>query len=181
MRRIIRRTLVQGRNLGAREPFLYRACEAVVERYCEVYPELKNNEGLVRRVLQSEEVRFLETLEHGLAMLESEIAAYRGQEGAVLPGEFVFRLYDTYGFPPELTRYLAAQKEIGVDWEGFETAMEGQRRMARAAWKGTEEAGWGREGSDPFGELGKTAGQTEFVGHHAEEAEAEEAARACGP
>jgi alanyl-tRNA synthetase len=129
IRRLLRRAAVQGHRLGLRKPFLHRLLETVVHEMGPVYPELKEAKESVRVTLQSEEERFEATLEQGLARFE-EIAARR-QSGAI-PGSDLFLLYDTYGFPPDLTAVLAHERGLSIDAAGFEKEMEQQRERSRA-------------------------------------------------
>jgi len=130
LRRIIRRAIRHGYQLGQKQPFMYRLVAALDEVMGDAYPELRNNRAQVEKVLRVEEERFAETIEQGMKILDEEIAAL---DGNMIPGEAVFRLYDTYGFPFDLTADIARERELTVDSEGFEQAMEAQRERARAA------------------------------------------------
>ena len=130
LRRIIRRAIRHGYQLGQKQPFMYRLVAALDEVMGDAYPELRRNREQVERVLRVEEERFAETIEQGMRILDEEIAAL---DGDTIPGEVVFRLYDTYGFPFDLTADIARERELRVDSEGFEQAMEAQRDRARAA------------------------------------------------
>ncbi|MDR2012115.1 MAG: alanine--tRNA ligase, partial [Rhodanobacter sp.] len=129
LRRIIRRALRHGYMLGQKEPFFYRMVGALIEVMGEAYPELPAARELVERALKAEEERFGETLEQGMKMFE-DVAA---KSGKTIPGEAAFRLYDTYGFPIDLTADIARERGLAVDMAGFETAMEQQRERARSA------------------------------------------------
>lgn len=133
LRRIIRRAARYGRDIGLDKPFLWLVSGAVVDVMQGAYPELSEARAYVARAIRAEEERFAQTLEAGLRLLEEEA---RRAEGGTLPGEVVFRLYDTYGFPPELTRELCEARGLRVDEGGFERLMEEQRRRAREAWRG---------------------------------------------
>lgn len=130
LRRIIRRACRHGHKLGARGSFFHRIVAALVAEMGEAYPELKDQQAMIERVLAKEEEQFARTLEHGLQILEQDLADLEGQ---VIPGEVVFKLYDTYGFPVDLTGDIARERELTLDLDGFESAMEAQRERARAA------------------------------------------------
>jgi alanyl-tRNA synthetase len=130
LRRIIRRALRHGNRLGATEPFFHKLVAPLVEQMGQAYPDLARTQAQVERVLKQEEERFAETLSQGLKILDQDIAAL---EGAVIPGETVFRLYDTYGFPVDLTNDIARERGLTLDMAGFEREMDAQRKRARAA------------------------------------------------
>ncbi len=130
LRRIVRRAIRHGNRLGARETFFYRLVAPLCEQMGEAYPELVKARGQVEQVLRQEEERFNETLEQGLKILEDDISALRGD---TISGETIFRLYDTYGFPVDLTRDVALERNLKLDMTGFEREMEAQRERARAA------------------------------------------------
>ncbi len=129
LRRIIRRALRHGYKLNITEPFFHKLVNALVKEMGEAYPILKEKEAKVSEVLKLEELRFADTLEQGMEILESAISDL---EGKVLQGETVFRLYDTYGFPYDLTADIARERGLILDSDGFEKAMEDQRERARA-------------------------------------------------
>ena len=130
LRRIIRRAIRHGYQLGTTQPFFYRLVAPLCKEMGTAYPELAENRQHVERILRLEEERFAETLEQGMRILEEGLAT---QEGRVIPGETVFKLYDTYGFPVDLTADFARERGLTVDMEGFEREMEAQRSRARAA------------------------------------------------
>jgi alanyl-tRNA synthetase len=130
LRRIIRRAARHGNKLGLHEPFFYKLVAPLVRQMGEAYPELAKAQTQVERVLKQEEERFEETLDYGLRILEEAIASMKGN---LIPGETVFKLYDTYGFPVDLTADIARERGLEVDTEGFEREMEAQRERARAA------------------------------------------------
>ncbi|OOZ45322.1 alanine--tRNA ligase [Solemya velum gill symbiont] len=130
LRRIIRRAIRHGYQLGQTQPFFNTLVEALDEAMGEAYPELRKMKDQVAKVLKLEEERFAETLEHGMKVLEDETEKVND---GVIPGEVAFRLYDTYGFPVDLTADVAREKEMQVDIEGFEKEMEAQRQRARDA------------------------------------------------
>ncbi|GMQ97041.1 MAG: alanine--tRNA ligase [Gammaproteobacteria bacterium] len=132
LRRIIRRAIRHGHMLGARNPFFYRLVDALNQLMGEAYPELTRAKTQIERVLRQEEERFAETLEHGLKILEEDIAHMHGE---TIPGETVFKLYDTYGFPVDLTADIARERNLKLDMQGFEQNMDKQRERARSAGK----------------------------------------------
>ncbi len=131
LRRIIRRALRHGWMLGTREPFFYRLVPTLVELMGEAYPELPAAQATVEKALKAEEERFAETLDSGMRIFDDVAARADG----TIPGEDVFRLYDTYGFPTDLTADIARERGLSVDMDGFEAAMARQRETARAAGK----------------------------------------------
>jgi alanyl-tRNA synthetase len=130
LRRLIRRAIRHGHRLGARETFFYRLVGPLVVQMGEAYPELAKAQAQVERVLRQEEERFNETLEQGLKILEDDIGALSGD---TISGVTIFKLYDTYGFPVDLTRDVALERNLKLDMQGFEREMEAQRERARAA------------------------------------------------
>jgi len=152
VRRIIRRAIRHGYQLGVRETFFYKLVEPLVQEMGEAYPELKQAQAQVERVLKKEEERFAETLEQGMKILEACIAKL---DDSVIPGEVVFQLYDTYGFPVDLTADVARENHLTVDHAGFETAMSVQRERARSA---------SSFGADYDQDI-KLDSQTEFTGY----------------
>ena len=132
LRRIIRRAIRHGNKLGFKKPFFYQLAEVLEKEMGNAYPELTKTKSNIERVLLSEEERFAETLEQGLKILDEIITKTKSNE---IQGEDVFRLYDTYGFPVDLTADIAREKNMKVDMKGFNKAMAGQRKRARAASK----------------------------------------------
>ena len=124
LRRIIRRAIRHGYQLGQREPFLHRLVDPLVEQMGEAYPEIVQEKERVERALSQEGERFLDTLDQGIRMLDQEISSL---VGSVIPGETVFRLYDTYGFPADLTADVAREHGLTLDMSGFDRAMNDQR------------------------------------------------------
>ena len=131
LRRIIRRAIRHGYKLGQRHPFFYRLVDDLARAMGDAYPELPKAAGRVQQVLKNEEERFAETLENGMKLLEHALT----REDRMLDGETVFQLYDTFGFPVDLTADIARERGVRVDYAGFEAAMERQRERARAASK----------------------------------------------
>jgi alanyl-tRNA synthetase len=132
LRRIIRRAIRHGYQLGQHQPFFHRLVSALAAEMGAAYPELAKGADHVVRVLKQEEERFAETLENGMALLETAIQKLKGK---TIAGETVFKLYDTYGFPVDLTADIARERGLAIDQPGFEQAMEAQRDRARAASK----------------------------------------------
>lgn len=137
LRRIMRRALRHGRLLGFEEPFFFNATESVVRLMGSAYPELVERKDYVNDVVRTEEERFSDTLGRGLALLEQEIAALHQTGQTTLAGDVAFRLYDTYGFPRDLTEDFLSSEGFDLDRSGFDTAMEEQRHRARENQKGT--------------------------------------------
>ena len=135
LRRIIRRAVRHGRLLGLEDLFLYEAVPLVAQVMGDVYPELKEREEYTVKVVQLEEERFRETLEQGLNMLSTHLVDLQRQREEELPGEVAFKLYDTFGFPLDLTREIVEEKGLRIDEEGFKAQLEQQRERARSAQK----------------------------------------------
>ncbi|HXJ51436.1 MAG TPA: alanine--tRNA ligase [Burkholderiales bacterium] len=150
LRRIIRRAIRHGYKLGQHQPFFYRLVEDLDRAMGDAYPELRDAKGRVADVLKQEEERFAETLENGMAVLESALAS--GEK--LLDGDTVFKLYDTYGFPVDLTADICRERGVMIDMAGFEAAMEEQRSRARAASRFSAAAG-----------LEYSGGKTQFHGY----------------
>ena len=130
LRRIIRRAVRHGYQLGIKELFFYKLVAPLCDEMGAAYPELKDNHAHVERILKLEEERFAETLEQGMRILEDDLAALQGKQ---ISGDTVFKLYDTFGFPMDLTADIARERGLTIDTDGFNEAMEGQRSRARAA------------------------------------------------
>ncbi|RCW28537.1 alanyl-tRNA synthetase [Ciceribacter lividus] len=167
LRRIMRRAMRHAELLGAREPVIYKLLPVLVQQMGRAYPELARAEALISETLKLEETRFRKTLERGLSLLSEATADL--SKGDSLDGETAFKLYDTYGFPLDLTQDALRNRGIGVDLTGFNDAMQRQKAEARAHWAGSgdkaTEAVW-------F-ELKEKFGATEFLGYSSESAEAE--------
>ena len=141
LRRIMRRAARHAKMLGFAEPMLYRAVDAVNEMMADAYPELLERESYIKKVILAEEERFIETLDNGLRILNEEIISLRQAGRTVIPGETLFKLYDTFGFPTDLTGDIVAGEGFTIDESGFGTCMEKQREQAREHWKGSGEEG----------------------------------------
>ena len=138
LRRLIRRAYRQGNFLGMEEPFLYRLVGGVVDTMKDAYPELLSSANYISKVCLSEEKRFAATLASGLRTFDQIIEEARSRSQKVLSGEKLFKLYDTFGFPVDLSRELAQEQNMAVDEKGFQVELEKQRKRARNAWKGDD-------------------------------------------
>ena len=167
LRRIMRRAMRHAHMLGAQDPVMHKLVPALVRQMGAAYPELGRAQSMIEETLRLEETRFRTTLDRGLRLLDDEIA--RIPAGAALPGAAAFKLYDTYGFPLDLTQDALREKGRAVDVAGFEAAMNDQRRLARAAWVGTGET---TDAAIWFG-LAQDHGATEFLGYDTTVAEAQ--------
>jgi alanyl-tRNA synthetase len=167
LRRIMRRAMRHITLMGAREPVMYRLVPALVRQMGAAYPELVHAEKLIVETLLLEETRFKQLLERGLHLLAEE-TEHLG-DGQALPGAVAFRLYDTFGFPLDLTQDALREQGRAVDLEGFDTAMAEQRTRARAAWAGSGEAAT----EQVWFEIKESVGATEFLGYSTEAAEGE--------
>ncbi len=165
LRRIMRRAMRHAHQLGTDAPVMHRLVPALVGQMGQAYPELGRAQPLIRETLELEETRFRQTLDRGLHLLETEVNALPSD--APLPGEVAFRLYDTYGFPVDLTQ--DALREVGrtVEMTGFESAMAEQKARARAAWKGSGEAA----DESVWFDIADRHGGSEFLGYDTEDAE----------
>ncbi|WP_294212988.1 alanine--tRNA ligase [uncultured Sphingomonas sp.] len=167
LRRIMRRAMRHAHLLGAKEPLMHRLVPALVAEMGAAYPELVRAQPLIEATLRQEETQFRKTLDKGLKLLD-EATAGMG-EGDTLAGETAFKLYDTYGFPYDLTEDALRTQGLHVDRAGFDAAMAEQKRAARAAWKGS-----GAKASDDLWfDIAEEAGSTEFIGYSADIGEAE--------
>ncbi|KAB7619736.1 alanine--tRNA ligase [Alkalilimnicola sp. S0819] len=163
LRRIVRRAVRHGYQLGIAEPFFHRLVPTLVAEMGEAYPELVENQDQVARMLRQEEERFRETLEQGMKLLDEDLARLSGRE---IPGETIFRLYDTYGFPVDLTGDIARERELTLDMAGFEACMEEQRARARSAsrFKADHSQAAGFEGRSEFTGYENLQGQGSVTG-----------------
>jgi len=166
LRRIMRRAMRHAHLLGAGEPAIFHLVPTLVHEMGHAYPELGRAEGLITETLRLEEARFLKTLARGISLLEDATAPLK--KGDTLDGETAFKLYDTYGFPLDLTQDALKTRGIGVDLTGFSDAMERQRAEARASWAGSGEA----VTEAVWLTLRDKLGATEFLGYDTERAEA---------
>ncbi|MGB7574283.1 MAG: alanine--tRNA ligase, partial [Thermodesulfobacteriota bacterium] len=139
LRRIMRRAMRHGRMLGIDGPFLYRTVSRVVDLMKGAYPELRETEGFVSKVIQNEEERFSETLDSGLKILQEELEGLQKEGKTILSGEVAFRLYDTFGFPLDLTAEILQERGMSFDDTGFRAQMEEQKQKSKQAWQGIGE------------------------------------------
>ena len=167
LRRIMRRAMRHAHLLGATEPLMYRLVPALVHEMGDTYHELQRAQPLITETLELEEKRFKRTLEKGLGLLEDATGDLK--KGAVLSGDTAFKLYDTFGFPLDLTEDALRPRGISVDTKAFDAAMERQKAEARKAWKGSGEAAT----ETIWFQLKEKAGATEFLGYEAETATGE--------
>jgi len=165
LRRIMRRGMRHAHILGAKDPLMHRLVPTLVAEMGEAYPELKRAEALVSETLKLEETRFRETLARGLKLLDEATA--RMKPGDTLPGDVAFKLYDTFGFPRDLTEDALRERGMKVDIAGFDAAMAAQRAEARKAWAGSGEAAT----DTLWFSLREELGPTEFLGYDTETAE----------
>jgi alanyl-tRNA synthetase len=159
LRRIMRRAMRHAHQLGAKDPMMFKLVPALVHEMGEHYPELSRAQPLITETLKLEEVRFKQTLDRGLKLLEEETAKLPAK--GTLPGESAFKLYDTYGFPLDLTQDILRGKQMQVDTDGFDTAMAKQKADARAAWSGSGDKATSRI----WFEVKDKVGATEFLGY----------------
>jgi alanyl-tRNA synthetase len=165
LRRIMRRAMRHAQLLGAREPLMHRLVWALVREMGQAYPDLVRAEGLIEETLRLEETRFRKTLERGLAILDEKSATLK--KGDMFDGDTAFTLYDTYGFPLDLTQDALKSRGIGVDISAFTDAMDRQREKARAAWAGSGDTAT----ESIWFPLHEKLGATEFLGYETETAE----------
>jgi len=165
LRRIMRRAMRHAHMLGAKDPVMHRLVPELVKQMGAAYPELGRAKALIEETLRAEETRFKQTLDRGLRLLDDELAALPGDSD--LPGATAFKLYDTYGFPLDLTQDALREKGRTVDVAGFDDAMAEQKAKARAAWAGSGEAA----DATVWYDLAEKHGVTEFLGYDTETAE----------
>jgi alanyl-tRNA synthetase len=139
LRRIMRRAMRHGKRIGIEGPFLHKTSSKVVDLMENVYPELRETEDFVSKVIQNEEERFSETLGSGLKILQEEMDRLKKEKSKILAGEVAFRLYDTFGFPLDLTADILQEEGMSFDEEGFKTQMQEQRQKSKQAWQGIGE------------------------------------------
>ena len=165
LRRIMRRAMRHAHLIGAEDPLLHRLVPSLVQQMGAAYPELVQAQAMIEETLLQEETRFRTTLDRGLKLLEDEISQLR--PGGSLPGKTAFKLYDTFGFPLDLTQDALRDEKMTVDTEGFDVAMSEQKAKARAAWSGSGEIA----DDSMWFDLLDTHGATEFLGYNAEKSE----------
>jgi len=165
LRRIMRRAMRHAHLLGTKDPMMHKLVPALITQMGQAYPELGRAQALITETLKLEEERFRTTLDRGLKLLEDELAQL--PDGQALPGEAAFKLYDTFGFPLDLTQDALREKGRAVDTSGFDAAMDAQKAKARAAWSGSGEAA----DAAIWFDLADQGGPTEFLGYDTEIAE----------
>lgn len=166
LRRLLRRAARHGKLLGLHEPFLYTACHKVIEVSKDAYPVLEEKEESIEKIIYLEEKRFQETIDQGLNILQNIIEDLKEKVIDEVSGEEAFKLYDTYGFPLDLTKEILQEEDMKVNEEGFHTEMKKQRERARRARENNDVEGWQE---DPFAYLGDVV--TEFIGYEQLEGE----------
>ncbi|HHV60041.1 MAG TPA: alanine--tRNA ligase [Clostridiaceae bacterium] len=160
LRRLLRRAARHGKLLGIDEPFLYKIALTVINESKEAYPELAENSSYIQKVIRNEEEKFEVTIDQGLSILNDFIKETKAKELSAIPGEMVFKLHDTYGFPLDLTREIAEENNLGIDEAGFKSEMEKQKNKAREAMKSRDNSAWGQGAFS-----GLEGGSTEFTGY----------------
>ena len=160
LRRLLRKASFVGRKMGVEEAFLGNTAEVIIAAMGDVYPELNSSRSFILEVIRSEEEKFIATLDAGISLVEKVIAETSGQGDKHIEGKDVFRFYDTYGFPPELTAEIAGERGIAVDFDGFEEEMNKQREKARASHKFVV-----TQGADSSSKIGTALEQGDFVGY----------------
>jgi alanyl-tRNA synthetase len=161
LRRIMRRAMRHGKRLGIQGPFLHQTSSKVVNLMEDAYPELRESEDFVSKVIKSEEERFSETLDSGLKILREEMDQLQKKGSKILSGEVAFRLYDTFGFPLDLTADILQEEGMSFDEEGFRTQMEGQRLKSKQAWQGIGEG----KAKEIYRRLVGEGIRTDFIGY----------------
>ncbi len=168
LRRLLRRAARHGRLLGISKPFLYEVAMVVINESKEAYPELSEKAEYIKKVIRIEEERFEATVDQGIVILNEFIAQVKEKQQTVLPGEMVFKLHDTYGFPLDLTREIAEENGLGVDEEGFKKEMDAQKKKARDAHNSKDTSAWA---DSVFDKLDKSL-KTVFTGYDETSADA---------
>ena len=160
LRKILRRAIRHGKMLGQESPFIYTLTSTVAKLMGSAYPELEHNQKYTAAIIKQEEEQFNSTLRHGIQLFDEIVATTRKRERLTLPGQDLFRLYDTYGFPLDLAREIATEQGLQVDEIGFKTEMEKQRKRARLSWKGEE-----KNLKPVYKEVSDLGFQTKFTGY----------------
>ena len=170
IRRLLRRAVIYGKRLGMNQPFIYQIVDKVVDMLGNTFPDVQSRQDFVMRIVEGEERRFHQTLDRGLDLLDASLESLRSSNQSTLAGDRAFELYDTFGFPLDLTRILTKEQGVSVDEQGFKESMSRQRERSRANWKA---AGGADKGQELYAEVLSESGKTEFLGydHHSAEAE----------
>lgn len=166
LRRIMRRAMRHAHILGCKEPLIHKLVPALIEQMGAAYPELDRARALMQQTLENEETRFKQTLDRGLKLLEDETSKLK--KGGVLSGETAFKLYDTYGFPLDLTQDILRAQNMAVDQAGFDGAMQKQKELARKSWAGSGETAT----EEIWFDIREQTGATEFLGYTTQTAQA---------
>ncbi|MDF2524275.1 MAG: alanyl-tRNA synthetase, partial [Clostridiales bacterium] len=161
LRRLLRRAARHGKLLGIGKPFLHDVAKVVINESKEAYPELAEKADYIQKVIRIEEERFDTTIDQGLNILNDFISETKAGYVKIIPGTFVFKLHDTYGFPLDLTREIAEENGLGIDEAGFKIEMDEQKKKAREAIKNKDGAGWD---ANTYSKLDRNF-KTEFVGY----------------
>ena len=170
IRRLLRRAVIYGKRLGMNQPFIYQVVDKVVDLLGNTFPDVRPRQDFVKRIIEGEEKRFHHTLDRGLDLLDASLESLKSSNQSVLAGNRAFELYDTFGFPLDLTRILTKERGVSVDEEGFKDSMSRQRERSRAHWKA---AGGADKGQEIYAEVLSESGMTEFLGYDQNTAEAE--------
>jgi len=165
LRRLLRRAARHGKLLGVNDPFLYQVCDTVIEENKSAYPELLERQGYITRVIRVEEENFSKTIDAGMRIFNEMMQAHKEKKETVFAGEDAFKLYDTYGFPVDLTLEMAQEESMLVEQERFQALMEAQRQRARKAREALGDLGWAGI------EFGKDMPATQFTGYDCERSE----------
>ena len=168
LRRVLRRALRYSRLLGLKEPFVYKIVEPIVNVMGDFYPEVKEGVPNIKKVIESEERRFLETIENGMDRIEEIMKSHKKKGETIISGKEAFLLYDTFGFPLEMTSEMAEEQGLSIDVEGFNEEMEKQRERGKQSWKGSD---LGFE--SVFDEITGLVRSTDFLGYEKDSAESE--------
>jgi alanyl-tRNA synthetase len=168
LRRLLRRAARHGRLLGINKPFLYDVAMVVINESKEAYPELSEKADYIKKVIRIEEERFETTVDQGIVILNDFISEIKSKNEKTIPGEMVFKLHDTYGFPLDLTREIAEENGLGIDEEGFKKEMDAQKKKARDAHNSKDTSAWA---DSVFDKLDKSL-KTTFVGYNEASADA---------
>ena len=162
LRRIMRRAMRHAKMLGFADPVLYKTATFVLDFMAEAYPQEAERKSFVAKIVEKEEERFIQTLDNGLRILNDQVDILRKKQSTVIPGEILFKLYDTYGFPTDLTADIVEADGFSIDEAGFESCMEEQRKKAREHWKGSGEEAVGTI----YRELIEQGNQVNFIGYN---------------
>lgn len=170
IRRLLRRAVIYGKRLGMNQPFIYQIVDKVIDLLEDTFPDVQPRRDFVKRIIEGEERRFHQTLDRGLDLLDASLESLKSSNQSVLAGNRAFELYDTFGFPLDLTRILTEERGVSIDEQGFKESMSRQRERSRANWKA---AGGADKGEEIYAEVLRESGKTEFLGydHHSAEAE----------